>query len=174
MKIMKKPFTGSVVVLSMAAALMAGCSNLNPVTQQQAISAESSKKAIEISYKMPHLAEELARTGVQANFMAYWQAHKDQNWMLRYTLEDFPQPVGEKFYAAYYAKGWEIRSLQIINVLIDTNGVNVYVTMTLINPETLKPESLSIRDSWLQKDGAWKHTVQDPMLNGMFGSGSKS
>ena len=159
-------FKMSVRAISLAVgivALCAGCAT-NGGNFPTAVAAVP----LSILYETPSLAEELGKSGIKDRFSDYWQAHASKNWKLRYELEKFPRPLEEKFYVAYHANAWSLRSVKVTGVQQTSLEVTVDLVLSLVDPEKKSDIVQYQKDKWVMVEGSWRHVVQDPMLTGSF------
>ncbi|MBK6593454.1 MAG: hypothetical protein IPG23_12300 [Burkholderiales bacterium] len=69
------------------------------------------------------------------SFVDYWQAHADRNWKRRYAIEKFPRALEEKFYVAYHANAWQLKSIMITGVQVAAKEATVDIVLTVVDPE---------------------------------------
>ena len=126
--------------------LVTGCATSN----NNSVTIPAANAALSFAYGSPLMADQLRNAGLGERFVEYWQAHADKNWKRRYAIEKFPRDLEEKFYVAYHANAWQLKSVAI-------TGVQKKIEIPQCQ-----------RDKWVVIDSAWLHVVQDPMLSGTF------
>ena len=147
-----------------------GCANSpSPASNAQSEktpAAMSTSARLPLRFKATADAEALKNAGLANPLYAYWQAHLDRDWKQRFAIEKFPRPVEEKFYVAYHANAWPLKSLEVLSVAIKGDEASVDLGFTWVEPEKSKDVARTQRDKWVRAEGQWRHVVSDPMLSG--------
>ena len=141
--------------------MVSGCA-----TSSGGVTNNAPEQKLLVQYSDPAFEEALNQAGLKSPLTEYWQSHGTRDWKRRYELEKFPKPVEEKFYVAYYANAWTIRSVLVTAVNLTTQTPSVDIALTIVDPEKKKDTLHSLKDMWELTDGTWRHIVQDPMLSG--------
>ena len=149
------------VSLVFATAGLAGCSGSTPLLRT-----ESKVSALEVRFATPGAEQELVKAGLLPTFKSYWQAHRDRNWSLRFSLENLKQNVSEKFYVAYYERAWPLKALVVRGVTPGAQTTAINVALTFTNPETNEDVVFETIEAWTLLGDKWMHEVSDPMLSG--------
>lgn len=144
--------------------LVTGCATSN----NNSVTIPAANAALSFAYGSPLMADQLRNAGLGERFVEYWQAHADKNWKRRYAMEKFPRDLEEKFYVAYHANAWQLKSVAITGVQITEKEATVDVVLTVVDPEKKIEIPQYQRDKWVVIDSVWRHVVQDPMLSGTF------
>lgn len=159
-------FSMSMRAISLAIGIIALCTGC--ATNGGNLTSAVATPPLSILYETPSLADELGKSGIKDGFFDYWQAHTSKNWKRRYELEKFPRPLEEKFYVAYHANAWSLRSLKITGIQQTSLEVSVDLVLSMADPAKKSDVVQYQKDKWVKVDGAWLHVVQDPMLAGSF------
>ncbi len=148
------------VFLGLAMGLF-GCTTSTPLLR-----AEPTTTPLEVRFAHADAKQALIKVDLLAAFSLYWQAHRDRNWSLRYSLENWKNSLTEKFYVAYYEKAWPLKSVVIRSVTPGTEMASINLALTFTNPETSEETVFETIETWTLVEGKWKHDVSDPMLKG--------
>ena len=89
----------------------------------------------------------------------YWNARIDGDYETAYAIEN---KEGLPAFADYRLKASNIRKHNIQNISIDNikiegTGATLKLTLSVRLPASPKPFKSIIRDSWIYKNGAWRH-----------------
>ncbi len=161
MKIVLNAFAISMTIG--AVALVGGCTTT--ITNQSSI---AQAQELQLTFESAAMAEELRVLGLEKPFTEYWRAHARRDWSAKFGFEKFPRPMQEKFYNAYHANAWALRSLRVNTVNVAPDQVTLEMTINLMDPEKQIERPQYQKAIWLKFDGAWRHVVSDPMLTGSF------
>ncbi len=148
------------VFLALAVGL-SGCSTTAPL-----VPVETTTAPLEVRFTQAEVKQELINVALMATFNLYWQAHRDRNWSLRFSLENWKNNLSEKFYVAYYEKAWPLKSVVVRGLTPGNQTASINLALTFTNPETAEEAVFEIIETWTLVDGKWKHEVGDPMLKG--------
>ena len=147
-----------------AVIFVSGCATSN----SNSSTASAANTALSFVYGSPAMVDQLRNAGLGDLFVDYWQAHADRNWKRRYAIEKFPRALEEKFYVAYHANAWQLKSIMITGVQVAAKEATVDIVLTVVDPEKKTEIPQYQKDKWAVVDGVWRHVVQDPMLSGTF------
>ena len=139
----------------------AGCS-----TTTVPLPVESKASPLSFQFLMPGAEAELAKIGLMPSFKSYWQAHRDRNWQMRFSMENLKQNFSEKFYSAYYDKAWLLKSVSVRSVAPGDQSAKISLSLALVSPDTGDETVSEAVEVWILVDGSWKHEVSDPFLTG--------
>lgn len=161
MKIFRNVFAISMAIG--AVALVGGCTST--ITNQSSV---AQAQELQLTFESAAMAEELRVLGLEKPFTEYWRAHARRDWSAKFRFEKFPRQMEEKFYIAYHANAWALRSLRVNTVNVTPEQVTLEMTINLMDPEKQIERPQNQKTVWLKSDGAWRHVVSDPMLTGTF------
>lgn len=89
----------------------------------------------------------------------YWNARIEGDYETAYSIED---REGLPAFADYRLEASNIRkhnvqNFSIDNISIEGTGATLKLTLSVRFPASPKPFKSIIRDSWVYKEGAWRH-----------------
>lgn len=152
---------GVLCVLFAGTGLMTGCAT----TQVERVSARAKTKFV-VRYQNSEFEPSLARVGLSATVLAYWQSHFEKNWGQLYDYEILPNNLEKKFYEAYHAKAFDLLSVQVDGLELTNLEANLQLTLTFFDAGKQENLVQQLKDTWLWKGGTWRHLARDPMLVG--------